>query len=206
MSIWSGFTFIKRVINRNVCNKEYIISYLVSCLFGWQNNAYESQLKEYFKGDGIYGSPEAQMWALLPPFFLLFYLYLFSCSPCQENYSHEKCEHYSYQSSMHCMAIINILVIKTITYPASLYMHVELLTISLSLKENILFSILIRCLTTVYYYYISYFMFWCLPVTCTCMPFWNAIVLRPLSPKCFLNRLEQRWVWHFPYHVTKKMK
>lgn len=73
---------------------------------------------------------------------------------------------------------------------------------SLSLKENILFSFLIRCLTAVYFL----LHVWCLPVTCTCMPFWNAIVLRPLSPKCFLNRLEQRWVWHFPYHVTKKMK
>lgn len=45
-------------------------------------------------------------------------------------------------------------------------------------------------------------MSWSLPATCTWMPLGNAIVWRSLSPKCFLNHLEQRWAGF----ITEKMK
>ena len=64
--------------SRVTCRKYMLegIHYSSSCLlpvFGWQNNAYETQLTEYFKRGGNYASLKAHMRALMPPLFLLFF-------------------------------------------------------------------------------------------------------------------------------------
>lgn len=82
VSIWSGSTFIQRVVNRDVCSREYIRPSLVSrqCRCGWQNNYCETQLTEYFKRDGNYASLKAHMRTLIPPLFLPVYVFICATS------------------------------------------------------------------------------------------------------------------------------